>query len=245
MAPRKTKTSTSVKTTTKKNPWRSSHVPLPSWIMFWALILCTMALIVVNFSQAFAPAPVDAIDDTTAAQFAAIRASLEQQVANLQAQVSSSTTPSAPACEAVQNPGPADSHILYVDPKTHVSMSLPYSTSWGNGCAPFKVSDSAIAFGPLWSQASFGTGMDSSISISAATTSLSLERANAGEFASNFKQSTVNGISVLSYDVRGPAPVSHMWIGIGRTYVYRIVSVTGWLTDAEAVKIIQSLKVVK
>jgi len=219
MAPRKTKTTTSVKTTTKKNPWRSSHVPLPSWIMFWALVLCTMALIVVNFSKAFEPVQVDAIDDQTAAQFAAIRASLEQQINDLQGQVSSSTTPSVLACVTVQNPGPADSHVLYVDPKTHVSMSLPYSTSWGNGCAAVQSEEDGIHFGP---------NLEASLAV--------LDPKSIPAFYVKIDR-TVSGLKVYK-------PGDMVTFAVGKTYAYRIQT-KGWLTDAEINKIIQSLKVVK
>jgi len=262
MAPRKTKTTTSVKTTTKKNPWRSSHVPLPSWIMFWALILCTMALIVVNFSQAFAPAPVDAIDNGTYGEWAAIRAGLEQQVRNLQAQVGTPSEPrgrllathSAPTndCSLQWATSTADIMVPYTDPKTKVSMSLPYSFNWGNAqfaFTPYAIADdgrSSIDFGPgIFDEKGCGTYRDSAIEITTNTSTPNDIRTDAkAKHGTNITERTINGIPVISYRVQFDDVRYNYWYGFGRTFQYRIMS-KEWLSDADAVKIFQSLKVVK
>ena len=54
----------------------------------------------------------------------------------------------------------------------------------------------------------------------------------------------INGLTVYSYAPSGFDGNIHYWRALGRSYTYFIQS-AGWLTDAEAVKIIQSLKVVK
>ncbi len=50
-------------------------------------------------------------------------------------------------------------------------------------------------------------------------------------------------MTVISY-VQQQLGGAHIWEAFGRSYHYTISS-QGWLTDAEAIKIIQSLKVVK
>jgi hypothetical protein len=220
MATRKTKTKNEPKTEAKVNRMRTTHIPLGSWIMFWALVLCTMALVVVNLGNAFAP-PYPSNDDDmqTIAELQALRANLEKQVEDLQVQQMQSpdATSIASSCEPVSSPGPADSHVLYVDPTTHVSMSLPYSTSWGNGCAATRMDNEGIHFGP---------NLESSIAI--------LDPNSVPAFDVKLDR-TVSGLKVYM-------PSNMITFAIGKTYAYRIQT-KGWLTDAEINKLIQSLKV--
>jgi hypothetical protein len=61
---------------------------------------------------------------------------------------------------------------------------------------------------------------------------------------SALRERTINGIPVLSYTINRGAGDERNWIAFGRTNRYHLHS-QGWLTDAEAVKIIQSLRVEK
>jgi len=256
MAIRKTKTTTA----TKKNPWRSTHVPLPSWIMFWALVLCTMALIVVNFSKAFAPAPVEAIDDTTVAQFVAIRASLEQQVNDLQAQIPSSESDerslvknaSKVTCGLSWNASTSTQTIAFTEPRTRIQMNLPYSFDWGNNRYALTLGDLGdpsnppeVDFGPaVEHNEQYGCYItrDSSIEIKDTGASPSEVRKSLKPLV--VRERTVGGVTVLSYTNPQDATWPQRWEVFGRTHTYTLAS-HGWLTDADAIKIIQSLKVVK
>ncbi len=238
MATRKTKAKT------KKHHFHVTHIPVSSWIVFWLGIAATFVLIFVTFGSAFQAFVLDDSDFTSQA-LQQINQNLEKQVGELRGQAAN---PAPTNICSVENPGPADSHVLYVDPKTHVSMSLPYSTKWDEaGCIPttLVIRNGGIAFGPIVG----GEGVaeeDAFISIASSTDSnivlKRLKEAGSGVIGS-VRQRTVSGMNVLSYK-KGEEGAVPVWEAFGRSYHYTISS-RSWLTDAEAIKIIQSLKVVK
>ena len=217
MPPRKTKTQR------KKHSLHLTHIPLPSWIAFWLAIAATFVLVFVTFGAAFSSF-FGPESDTAIQALQQINQNLAQQVSELRAQA---TNPESTENCLVENPGPADSHILYVDPKTHVSMSLPYSTKWGNGCAPLLATDTGIQFGPIMNK-----NFDSEISILASD----------AKVPTSSNRTTVSGVTV--YTIPAGPQNKATWVAVGRTHTYMITS-DGWLSKAEINRLIQSLRVVK
>lgn len=264
MPPRKTKTTK--KTVKKDTSWQLTTIPLHSWVIFWALVLATMALATVCFTTAFRPAAEPAVDDEALAMFQAVKESLEQQVAELEGKVESTPKPSGRMivtestsdglCEANMplelSSESANQLIRFEHLATGVSAELPYNFDWGNAAfaaPPYEVTDRGILFGQVGLFNEGCWGRDATFEISNSSSSLSdvrRELANPPEGAeaivSNIRERTINGIPVISYRMEGLGGLQNVWVGFGRNYQYRIYS-HGQLSDAEAVKIIQSLRV--
>jgi hypothetical protein len=258
MATKKTKTTIHH----KHNPWRSTHVPLFSWITFWALVLATMALVVVNLSQAFAPPyPSNDMDTQTIAELQAVRANLESQLANLQQAPKSASNgrmlvqnASTTECGPAWSDTTTTQTVVYVEPLTKVQATLPYSFDWGNdqyALTPGDAGDPSnppeIDFGPAVVHTErYGCFItrDSSLSIKEPGDSPNNVRRGFGQIGVTVKERTVGGVTVLSYTNNQNASWPKNWEVFGRTHTY-LLSSHGWLTDDEAIKIIQSLKVVK
>lgn len=249
------------KTTKKvKNSWALTTIPVHSWITFWVLVLATMALATVCFTDAFKNSEGE-VDQETVAAFEAIRKNLEAQVADLQTKVGVEEKVDGRLliagrvreCDLSWATSTAEVYVSYVEPTTKVRMSLPYSFNWGNAeYALLPVaqygSETSVEFGPSLLNTDCYTYRDSMLLVSNSTSTPASTRrslANPPEGAeatvSNVRERTINGIPVLSYRMSG-ATVQENWIGFGRNFQYRLSSY-GWLTDAEAVKIIQSLRV--
>lgn len=259
------KIKTAKKTVAVKNRGKLTMIPLRSWILFWFFVVATMTLVIVCFTSAFRSIDRDANRETAAA-FQVIRQNLEAQVAELQAQVGVTNTQElsyadfsdriegeclSPQGGSVDTSKALLTYVTYTDPKTSVSMILPYSFGWGTiNCPPVQTHpEGEILFGPS-RRGEGGAGRESSISIeapssTAAIRALAVSVVMQSELENKtIRQRTVNGLTVLSYSYSGGMASGNVWVAVGRTHVYWIYS-AGWLTDAEAIKIIQSLKVVK
>jgi hypothetical protein len=263
MPPRKIKTTK--KTVKKDTSVQLTTIPLHSWIMFWALVLATMALATVCFTAAFRPAVEPAVDDEALAMFQAVRESLEQQVAELEGKVVKQEKPNNASSDSMsgdfpfecytENPGPSETYFTYLDQNSYVRMTLPYSFSWGSlDCPPIELLLSPeenyqeIRFGPSMRIEGEGVARDARLSIGDATTTAAVRAHAENELSQDYvsdpspiRQRTINGIPVISYGYYALGQ-ANIWIAVGRTHTYWLVS-GGWLTDAEAVKIIQSLRV--
>jgi len=206
-----------------------------------------MTVVVLNFNKAFAPVATETIDDQTAAEFQAIRTSLEKQVEELQVQAmqQGDSREQPPACVMSDEIPAIDNYISYKDEKTSVSMKIPFSTKWqNNDCdfAPTQLYDAGVvSFGPETGVTT--SERDARLSIKPAISVQEMDTWYKDLVASKKQKRTINGMTVISYDVEGLGG-GLFWEGFGRSYHYVITS-NGWLTDAEAVKIIQSLKVTK
>jgi hypothetical protein len=238
MAPRKIKNETPIAR------WHVSHVPLPSWIVFWSLVLTTLALIVVCFNNAFVPVSTDVVDDQTALQFQAIRASLEKQVNDLQAKETQQSSCDADASK--WNTDPSNIRMNYIDQQTGVQASLPYNFAWGDGKSPlepYELVGGQLMFGPAANAGECTVRRDVTLYIDPPTSTKAY--ANAMHLQ-NPKLQTIAGLSVIKVTQQNEMTGGQYpeWFASGRSHSYRIVS-DGWLTDVEAIKIIQSLKVVK
>jgi hypothetical protein len=261
MPPRKTKTTK--KTVKKDTSWQLTTIPLHSWVIFWALVLATMALATVCFTTAFRPAQPE-VDDEALAMFQAVRESLEQQVAELEGKVEEAGTAYNGRLLITGIPGPgddddcdlalatstADVYVPHLNVLTGVSVSIPYNFDWGNDEYAFvpvvTINESfaqTLVFGP-GVPSKCGSARDVSLEISTSTSTPNEARREAIDLynADTVQERIINGMRVLSYKMNIEAAQNNVWIGFGRTYRYKIFSL-GWLTDAEAVKIIQSLRV--
>lgn len=259
MPPRKTKTTK--KTVKKDTSWQLTSIPLHLWILFWTFVIATIVFAAACFSSAFRPIEVRT-DEETLALFLAVQQDLERQVEELEEKMEVGMQPQGTnyfneACLTIA-PSPIDSYLVYVEPTASVSMRLPFGTKWQNEeCVvpPAKMASGGLLFGPIVETIGDEIGHDSSIRIEGLTrtidgevvrTTIQSVRQNLAPGApgadevENIRERTINAIPVLSFDARG----EKYWFAFGRTNVYQIHSF-GWLTDAEAVKIIQSLRVVQ
>jgi hypothetical protein len=251
-----------VKTKTKRSAAKHhgglTMIPLRSWVAFWFFILVTMTLVIVCFTNAFRSIDREANRETAAA-FQMIRQNLEARVAELQGQVGATQNTNSRAliwghvqgCELTWDTSPAEVYITHLQTETKVSMSLPYSFAWGNDKYALlpgadHPSDTAVDFGPAVLGKDCYTSRDARVTVSNEISTPNKIRREAIDsyHATNIRERTLGGIPVLSYNVAWEDKHFNQWVGFGRNFQYTIHS-QGWLTDAEAIKIIQSLKVVK
>lgn len=260
MTVKKTKTTKKI-----KNPWKLTAIPLHSWLIFWVLVLTTMALATVSFADAFKNGEGE-VDQETVAAFEAIRKNLEAQVEDLQGKVGVEMKVPAGRMLVSGVPGPgakekcdlllatstADLYVLQVNEATGLRGSFPYSFAWGNQNYAFEPvvtigegSAQTLLFGPgVVSNCSINR--DSALEITKSTSTpneVRREALNAFNTGS-VRERSINGMTVLSFKHNTEASQNLVWVAFGRTYRYTIYSL-GWLTDAEAIKIIQSLRVEK
>lgn len=139
--------------------------------------------------------------------------------------------------------------IVWTDEPTGLQASLPYSFDWGTDrylVTPYEeLGLGLIAFGPIVKTYDCNPARDAILAFDFPkdpSNSLSEIRKEPG-LEGTVRQRTINGITVLSYRI-GELAGGNFWEVFGRSYHYRIRS-EGWLTDAEAIKIIQSLRVTK
>lgn len=263
MTVKKTKTTKKI-----KNPWKLTAIPLHSWLIFWVLVLTTMALATVSFADAFKNGEGE-VDQETVAAFEAIRKNLEDQVADLQSRAgmevktdgqlvaSPFSEQQVGGCAQLKMSDlPPDQTIKFSDEKTGVSGSLPYNLSWGSETCfvtPFhmttdlSVDKPVYLFGPVSINdiGGYTRAADLIITKTTSTPAQTLRDLRANPEVKNLRQRTINGITVISYEIQneGPGGFARFWNAFGRSYYYMMGSFGGWLTDAEAVKIIQSLRV--
>lgn len=247
MPPRK------IKTQTKKHHFHVTHIPLSSWIVFWLGIAATFVLIFVTFGAAFQAFVVDVSDDTTSQALQQINQNLEKQVGELQATKNTNTTILSEAC-LQETPSPVDNYLTYVEPQFKVQMHLPFGTNWENEACIFPpaiTAGGATKFGPVISRSENTIVRDSILTIqptkNTADFNAEIEQMKSiGDTqVGTIKQRTINGLKVFSFNtVLPPGYTTNFWYALGKTYSYKIESI-GWLTDAEAIKIIQSLRVTK
>jgi hypothetical protein len=253
MPPRKIKTTKKV---VKKNEpsWQITTIPLHSWILFWVLVLATMALATLCFTSAFRPAQPE-VDDEALAMFQAVRESLEQQVKELEGKAET-----AEQNKKILNeekclqypPSSIDNYLVYVVSSSNISVRLPFSTGWLNEeCVypPAQTASDNVLFGPKVTRSEYAIVRDSNLSILPvrSVTDLNDEieklRTDSDVQVSPVERRVINGLTVFKFDTNAPLGyVTHYWYALGNTFSYKIESVE-WLTDAEAVKIIQSLRV--
>ena len=253
-APRK-----SSKSKSAPQPSGPKAVQLRHWLLFWTLVLCVMIVINASFAKYQKPSS-DVVMETDL--MAAIADSLEKQADTLeqQAEALQDMKPEGRLFITVDKAHglcgpetalldlPADQTFQFSDENTGVTASLPYNFAWGNdgyGAFPFEANGfetNSILFGKVGPYTEGCWGRDSILTISPPTTTASLLRSLAG---TQVRQRNVNGLTVLSYTkAEDSSPIiNQVWDAVGRTYWYRIVSRAGQLSDAEAVAIIQSLRV--
>lgn len=230
---------------------------LRHWVMFWVLVAATHALVIAIFSNVDVRTllPVNVVNDEQQKAEAQLINKLKNQVASLEESLSNAQRKAAPAeseCETSSD-APIDTYVTYIDKETSVSMSLPYSFEWkGRGCSVPPALDygSGIGFGP-----GHIYGRYASLDIRPREAAAEIIRAEVESAPTstdqlgavrNIRRRMINGLSVTSYsmglDIGG---TRNTWVAAGRTYTYVIQDDYEWLTDAEAIKIIQSLRVTK
>lgn len=261
-----------MKSKTKRSSKGKVSVPLYRWMMFWLLVLANVALVAAIFGNVDVRTlkPVSVVDEeersgqTTRereleAQVTVLEGDLNRLQRNLERKEINGDVVYIPSATDYdfdqecyldpQQPGLPETYVTYIDKETSVSVTVPYSFSWGTlNCPPVQSSNtSTIAFGPAVGTEG-GESRDSWLHITEATSTASaLAMVNADSSESGAKpqvrQRVINGLTVFSYKWEGIVTINH-WVAVGRNYTYRISSL-GWLTDAEAVKIIQSLRVTR
>lgn len=229
---------------------------LRHWMFFWILVLANVALVCAIFGNVDVNTlkPVSVVDEgqNTAEQLVT---DLKTELSELQKKVQDAESRAAQTteCETLEV-APIDTYVTYVDPKTQVSMSVPYSFGWnGKDCeiSPVTIDSSNIGFGPLM----IPFGRYASLEIlprEEAEKILSKDLpppttaempTDLLEVATEIQRRSVNGLAVTIYNIAPGGVTERRWVAAGRTYTYVIRDTRQWLTDIEAVKIIQSLRV--
>ncbi len=247
-----------VKTKTKKSAAKHhgglTMIPLRSWVAFWFFILVTMTLVIVCFTNAFRSIDREASRETAAA-FQTIRQNLEARVAELQGQVNKPQAQTDRGQCLRGEPAPIDNYLAYTDEEKSIELQIPFSTAWTNpDCtfAPAEVeSGHFVHFGPY--VAGELTDGEKPMVVRDSTLVAVNDQKSVAEIRGllrdpqegsirNLRERTVGGMTVFSYTLDYVGPSINHWVALGRNYRYNITSY-GWLTDAEAIKIIQSLRV--
>jgi hypothetical protein len=265
------KTKTTKKSSAAHTPKKRFHhhhfpmIPLGSWILFWFFVAVTILLSTVCFTKVLDTTGRYATSTATNGSLATQR-TLEARVAELQTQPPKSGRVLVDVCTQTEteanistwcktwNHATATQSIVWQDKNTGLQAQLPYNFAWGSDtCLPTpfitKVTDklTTVAFGPVVNIGDCIPARDASISASSSMDAnvflRDLKARNLGPDLSAIRQRTLGGIAVLSYRIDALGGGNY-WEVFGRSFHYTLNS-QGWLTDAEAVKIIQSLKVVK
>lgn len=246
------------KTSVKKEPVavKYERLQLRHWVMFWALVAATHALVIAIFSNVDVRTllPVNVVNDEQQQAEERVFADLKTEIASLQTKIRSMETESTSTseCDTISKT-PIETYFTYIDPKTSVSMSLPYSFGWkGQDCeiSPVETYSGSIGFGPGHIYGRYASldirpreAAAEIIRVEVESAPTSTDQLGA---VRNIRRRTINGLNVTSYsmglDIGG---VRNTWVAAGRTYTYVIRDDYEWLTDSEAIKIIQSLRVTK
>lgn len=240
---------------------------LRHWVMFWVLVAATHALVIAIFSNVDVRTllPVNVVNDEQQKAEAQLIEELKIQVKSLEdkaASVESSEINSerrlvsrgSTLQECPVSLSSSTQDIIYISTvEQNVNMSLPYSFSWGSDAYFINPIDRSrgvageIYFGPGIASGDCLLVRDSLLMIDERRSSpneLRSELSGQDLKISNLRERTINGIPVLSYEFDRGADTERVWVGFGRTNHYTLQS-AGWLTDTEAIKIIQSLRVTK
>lgn len=243
--------------------------------MFWVLVAATHALVIAIFSNVDVKTlmPVGSTSSTSAAEEQLID-ELRGQVKSLGDKVASVEEPQAegrimanakdvqwrdlylsnqgelPAdCGVLQlNTTTATQTYLWYDQSTGIQAELPYSFAWGNDRyfpTPYEqVNSSTISFGPFviaYQGCAVGREAELTFGESADPNPVLREIRNNADLVGPVRQRIINGITVLSYRIEALG-YGDIWDVFGRSYRYTI---KGSLSDAEAMSVIQSLRVTK
>lgn len=153
-------------------------------------------------------------------------------------------------CERLKlNTSTPTQSIIWIDEPAGLQASLPYSFAWGTDeyvVTPYEeLGLGLVSFGPIVKTYDCNPARDAILTFDLPRdpNSLLSEIRKEPGLEGTVRQRMINGITVLSYKI-GELGGGNFWEVFGRSYHYRIRS-EGWLTDAEAVKIIQSLRVTK
>lgn len=253
------------KTSVKKE---SERLRLRHWVMFWVLVAATHALVIAIFSNVDVRTllPVNVVNDEQRKAQAQLIEELKTQVKSLEDKAASVenleinserrlVSRGSTLQECLVSLSSSTQDIIYLDTvEQNLSMSLPYSFSWGSDKYLVNPIDRSrgvageVYFGP-GSEHQCTLVRDSTLLIDNFDRTLRQRRSEIasqlGMEFSNVRERTISGIPVLSYEVLADnGQFYREWMAFGRTNNYTIRS-AGWLTDAEAIKIIQSLRVTK
>jgi hypothetical protein len=266
-----TKRKTSVKKETVAVKYE--RLQLRHWVMFWVLVAATHALVITIFSNVDVRTllPVNVVNDEQRLADQVLIDDLKAQVKSLGEQVASVEKPSSQGRTVVNvkdvawndsyfsgqdlptdcgqlglNDSTATQTYLWRDESTGIQAELPYSFNWGNDRylpTPYEqVNSSTIAFGPfviVYQGCSVGRQAELTFRPSVDPNPVLREVRNNPDLVGPVRQRVINGITVLSYRIEALG-YGDIWDVFGRSYHYTI---KGGLTDAEAMNIIQSLRV--
>lgn len=229
------------------------HFPLFHWMVFWVLVLATVALVCAIFGKIDVKTlkPVGAGNEKSVSAEDQLVGELKDQVAALEESLAKVENASGSTADCATTQVTAiDTYVTYVDKETGVSMSLPYSFGWnGQGCELSPGGPGGFGPGHIY-------GRYASLHISPRETAAEIIRVETTESTPtsttevsavrNIRRRVINGLTVTTYtQALDIGFTRNTWVAAGRTYTYVIRDDYEWLTDAEAVKIIQSLRVTK
>jgi hypothetical protein len=251
---------------------RRERLRLRDWMLFWILVLANVALVCAIFGDIDVNTlkPVSVVNEEQQSAEQQLVDELKAQLKDLGDKVAAvenvnvneglekhlvSLGYSFPECPVSVNLSSSTQDIIYLDTvEQNLSISLPYSFSWGSDKYLVNPIDRSrgvageVYFGP-GSEHQCTLVRDSTLLIDNFERTLRQRRSEIasqlGMEFSNIRERMISGIPVLSYEVLADGGRFYReWMAFGRTNNYTLRS-AGWLTDAEAIKIIQSLRVTK
>lgn len=233
---------------------RRERLRLRDWMLFWILVLANVALVCAIFGNIDVNTlkPVSVVNEEQRSAEQQLVTGLKNQITSLTDELATAKLGAAEAQTDLVVPclsttsTTIDTYFTYVNKSARVSASLPYSFSWGSSCSPAAEKDGSIIFGPGYPDAPSWHFRDSMLSVLGKENTLTnvkqiLQPGYPGVSDNmEIRERTISGMPVLSFNADGGGRV---WYAFGRSNTYWISSRGAWLTDAEAIKIIQSLRV--
>lgn len=234
----------------------SSRLRLRHWVLFWVLVAATYALVITIFSNVDVRTllPVNVVNDEKMTAEEEVIKELKAEIVALTDRTSTIVQAYSkyPCMDEATFAAP-DSYVTYRDQITGIQVQLPYNQHWGGeGCAlsPFSARSATgtlqIYFGPSvpdmrggWERIYFLAGAPTS----SAAMRNEIKIKHPGQ---EVVTRTINGIPVYQVIYNGSYdPAYTSWYAVGRNYLFSFRVREGALSDAEAIKIIQSLRVTK
>ncbi len=260
VSPQKRKRTTPIKIAAVKPHHR---LRLRHWMLLWTLIALTVLTVVTIFNdvnirlRAMNEGPGYSSSFTQQEEEPSEEAPAEPALdsATTTLDSSNSSTVTVNPCFSSQI-AEVNAHPSMADGDGLVKFTVPFSTNWKNlDCAlvpattVFDGSTTTTIFGPYIEESSVRTPSierDAWLSVETKNSSLKEEKYSLATtpLAGEIRERTINGMPVISYHKDDSGFSTNYWVAFGRTYTYRLASF-GWLTDAEAIKIIESIKVTK
>lgn len=263
MPPKSKTKSAAPKNIHRKVPEHKTHFLLGEKVVFWLLVMMTVALVTALFGNVDVKtlSRVKTTDEDPSAKQQAQNIKLTEELSWYQKAYSDIRDEQlAEDCYASEHK-PANVTVTYSDDESGIRVQLPYNKAWGGekcyipAVVPYESKDAilALAFGRMAASHPIGAFRSSSIRALPPTSSTQLlnniriETKSQSDAENSFKISSkiINGIPVYRVEYTGNLNQTDTWYAAGRSYLFIIETTQNGITEDEATQIIQSLRVTK